>query len=185
MPKTRKEKDSLGNIAVSARADRRWMMKTYEVVSPLSAQEVSARLASLFSNEGVSYKMESLGISSTRTPIAILGIQPIMYTHNNWVSINPFAFVSGVDVRCEHGEGGLTKVIVRIDRRRAFLFVAIGICVSGLAASAMPEPVGAMVFIGFSCAAWFMHVPMLGCYLIKKEIADHLKCSTSEVHVTL
>ncbi|HEY5254880.1 MAG TPA: hypothetical protein VIJ53_09520 [Acidobacteriaceae bacterium] len=185
MPKTRKEKDSPGNIAVPAKQVVSWMIKSYEMICPLSAQVVSERIAALFSKEGVTYKTDSLGVSSTRTPIAILGIQPVMYTRNNWVGINPFVWVSGVDVRCEHGEGGLTKVIVHINRSRAFLFVAIGICVSGMMATAMPEPAGAMIFIGFSCAAWFMHVPFLGGYLIKKEIADHLKLSKSEVGATV
>ena len=162
-----------------------WMIKTYEIVCPLSAQAVLERIAALFSDEGVSYEMDSSGVSSTHTPIALPGIQRVMYTHNNWVGINPFAFVSGVDVRCEHAEGGLTKVIVRINRARALLFAAIGICVSGLAASAMPEPIDAIIFIGFSCAVWFMHVRFLGGYLIKKEIAEHLKPSKSPVGATL
>lgn len=185
MPQTRKEKDSLGNIAVPDGLIGRWMSKTYKIVCPLSAQVVSERIAALFSNEGVTYTMDSLGVSSTRTPIAILVIQPVMYTHNNWVGINPFAFVSGVDVQCEHGEVGLTKVIVRIDRWRAFLHVAIWITFGGMAAAAMPEPGGVICFIGVSCAAWFTHVSFLGGYLIKKEIADYLKVSKKAVGVPL
>jgi hypothetical protein len=185
MFKTRTEKDSLRNVAVPDGQLGRWMSKTYEIVCPLSAQEVSARIASLFSNEGVSYEIDSLGVNSTRTPIAVLGIQPVMYTHNNWVGINPFAFVSGVDVRCENLEGGLTKVIVRINRWRAFLIVGFSIACGGMAAAAMPEPGGAIVFIVFSCAVWFTHVSFLGGYLVKKEIADQLKVSKKAVGVTL
>ena len=180
MPKSRKEKGSLGNIAVNG-----WMNKTYEIVSPLSAQAALARIAALYSNEGVTYKVDSFGVHSTRTPIVVLSFQPRLYSHNNWVGLNPFVFVSGVDVRCEHCEGGLTKVIVRINRWRAFLFVAFWIWCSGLAAAAMPEPGGAILVIGVSCAAWFTHVSFLGGYLVKKEIADHLKVSKNAVGVTL
>jgi hypothetical protein len=160
------------------------MSKTYEINCPLSAQEVLARIAALFSNEGVRYEMDSSGVSSTRTPIAIMGIQPGMYTHNNWVGLNPFALVSGVDVRCERYEDGLTKVIVRINRWRAFLYVAIWTC-GGMAATAMPERGSVLVFIGVFCAAWFIHVSFVGGYLVKKENADHLKVSKKAVGATL
>ncbi|HUV96486.1 MAG TPA: hypothetical protein VMV98_03370 [Acidobacteriaceae bacterium] len=185
MSKRRKEKDSLGNIAVPHGQVGKWMSKTYEINCPLSAQEVSARIAALFSTEGVSYKIDSSRVSSTRTPIAIMGNQPGMYTHNNWVGINPFAFVSGVDVRCEPCEDGVTKVILRINRWRAFLFVAIWITCGGMAATAMPEQGSVLVFIGVSCAAWFTHVSFLGGYLIKNEIADYLKVSKKTAGVAL
>jgi hypothetical protein len=38
----------------------------------------------------------------------------------------------------------------------------------------MPEPGGAILFVGIACAAWLSIVSFLGGYLIKKEIADRL-----------
>jgi hypothetical protein len=151
------------------------MHKTYRLVCQLPAQTASERIESLLSKEGVKYSAAHLSLTSLRTPIAVLGIQPKLYSHSNWVGINPFTFVSGVDVQFEQGADGLTKVTVRVNRFRAFLWVAFWIACSSLAASAMPEPEGAILFIGFACAAWLGFVSFLGGYLIKKEISESLK----------
>ena len=150
------------------------MHKTYELVCHLTAQPALERIEDLLSKEGVKYSATNFSVTSVRTPIAILGVQPKLYSHSNWVGLNPFAFVSGVNVRCEPGDNGLTKVTVRIKRLRAFLWVAFWAACSFLAARALPEPGGGLFFIAFTCAAWFGIVSFLGGYLIKKEISDRL-----------
>jgi hypothetical protein len=149
--------------------------KTYELVCQLPAHAALERIEALLSKEGVKYRAANLSVASTQTPIAVLGIQPQLYSHKNWVGLNPFTFVSSVDVRCESSDHGSTKVIVRVNRVRAFVCVAFWVACSCLAASAMPEPGGAILVIGVACAAWFGVVSFLGGYLIKKEIGDHLK----------
>ncbi len=113
--------------------------------------------------------------ASVRTPIAVVGIQPKLYSHSNWVGLNPFTFVSGVEVQCEQVDSGLTKVTVRVNRLRTFLWVAFWVACSLLAARRMPEPGGAILVIGVACAAWFGLASFLGGYLVKKEISDRLK----------
>ncbi|HET6841759.1 MAG TPA: hypothetical protein VFK06_08745 [Candidatus Angelobacter sp.] len=39
----------------------------------------------------------------------------------------------------------------------------------------MPQPANVIVFIVLAGAAWFGYVTFLAGYLIRKEIADHLK----------
>jgi hypothetical protein len=148
--------------------------KTYEFVCQLPAQVALERIERLLSKEGVEHRAADLSVTSVRTPIAVLGIQPTLYSHSNWVGLNPFTFVSGVDVHCEQVDSGLTKVTVRVDRLRAFLWLAFWVWCSILAAIAMPEPGGAILVIGVACAAWFGIVSFLGGYLIKKEISDRL-----------
>jgi hypothetical protein len=150
------------------------MHKTYELSCQLPAQEAFERIEGLLSNEGVKYRAAGLSIASTRTPIVLLSIQPKLYTHSNWVGVNPFVYVSNVDVRFKQGDGEVTKVTIRVNRLRAFLLSALGIAFGFLAASAMPEPAGLLFFVGFACATWFGIVSFLGGYLIKKEIADRL-----------
>jgi len=152
------------------------MHKTYEFVCQLPAQVVSERVESLLSKEGVKCKSANLSVVSVRTPIAVLGIQPKLYSHSNWVGLNPFAFVSGVEVHCEQVEdGSSTKVTIRVNRLRAFLWVGFWVACSLLAARKMPEPGGVILFIGVASAAWFSIVFFLGGYLIRKEISDRLK----------
>jgi hypothetical protein len=151
------------------------MHKTYEFVCQLPAQAASERIEGLLSKEGVKYRAANLSVASLKTPIAMVGIQPKLYSHSNWVGLNPFTFVSGVEVQCEEVDSGLTKVTVRVNRLRTFLWVAFWIACSLLAARAMPEPGGAIVVVGVACAAWFGLVCFLGGYLIKTEISDRLK----------
>ena len=151
------------------------MHKTYEFVCQLPAQAASERIEGLLSKEGVKYRASDLSIASTQTPIVLLSIQPKLYSHSNWVGVNPFVYISGVDVLFKPSDGGVTNVTVRVNRLRAFLFAALGIATGFLAARAMPEPAGILFFVGFACATWFGIVSFLGGYLIKKEISDRLR----------
>jgi hypothetical protein len=149
--------------------------KTYELTCRLPAQVASERIEGLLSKEGVKYRAANLSVASTRTPIAVIGIEPKLYSHSNWFGLNPFTFVSGVEVRCEQSGDELTKVTVRVNRLRAFLWAAFWIACSLAAARAMPEPGGAILVVVVACAAWFGIVSFLGGYLVKKEISDRLK----------
>lgn len=151
------------------------MRKTYKLVCRLPAQAALERIETLLSKEGVEYRAANLAVTSIRTPIAVLGIQPKLYSHSNWIGLNPFTFVSGVEVQCEQVDSGLTKVTVRVNRLRTFLWAAFWIACSLLAARAMPEPGGAILVIGVACAVWFGVVCFFGGYLIKKEISERLK----------
>ena len=133
------------------------------------------RTKDLLTKECVKYRAADLSVTSTQTPVVIVGFDPRRFSHANWVGINPFTYVSSVDVRCESGDEGPTKIIVRINRLRAFVWVGFWVACSALAAAAMPAPGGAIVLVGVSCAAWLCNVSFLGSYLIKKVIGDHLK----------
>jgi hypothetical protein len=150
------------------------MYKTHVLICRLPARTALERIERLLSKECVKYTATNLAITSVRTPIVVLGIQRELYSHSNWVGLNPFAFVSGVDFQFKENEGGITRVTVRVSRFRGLLWVACWITSCGLAALAMPEPEGAIVFIGFSRAGWLGIMCFLGGYLIKKEIADCL-----------
>jgi hypothetical protein len=155
-------------------AKTRLMYKTYELVRKLPAQTAFERIESLLSEEGVKYTANSLTIISVTTPIVVFGFQPKLYSHSNWVGLNPFVFVSGIELQFKESENGLTRVTARVNRLRAFLWVAFWASCGALTGQAMPEPGGAILFIGVACAAWFGMVSFLGGYLIKKEIADRL-----------
>jgi hypothetical protein len=152
-----------------------WAIKTYELVCQLSAQAALERIKALLSKECVKYQADNLSVKSTQTPLVFFNFDPRGLSHTNFVGLNPFAYVSGVEVRCEPGDHGLTRVTVRVDRFRAFVWVASSVALSSLMASAMPLPGGAIVLIAFPCATWLYLVSFLGGYLIKKEIGAHLR----------
>src|SRR6202034_693068 len=98
-------------------------------------------------------------IASVRTPVAFLSVDSKLYSKlynlGNWTGLNPFTFVSGVEVRFEQVDSGLTKVTVRVNRLRAFLWTGFWIACSALAAFAMPQPGGAILVVGVASGAWF------------------------------
>lgn len=149
--------------------------KTYELLCQLPAQRAVDQIAALFSKDGVKYKTTDLSIISLSTPIVLIGIQPRLYTHSNWVGINPFTFISGIDVHCESMGEAVAKVVIRINRLRAYLWVVFWAVCSFLAGRAMPEPGGAILFFGVVSAAWLVIVSFLCGYLVKKEIGDCLR----------
>ncbi len=134
------------------------------------------RIGALFAQERVEYRSAGLSIFSTRTPIALLSFDPKLYSRANWVGLNPFTFVSGIDVRCESGTNGVTKISVHIHQFRTVVWVLFWASCSGLAASAMPLPGGVILFVGVTLAAWF-GLRFLGGSLIRNEIRDCLKAT--------
>lgn len=153
---------------------------TYFLSSPLPSEATIARLGDLFARAGVQYRTEGLRILSTSTPVALLSAQRTLYSNRNWVGLNPFAFVSGVDLRCHLGKSGRTEITIQVNKLRTFLWVAFWSCCSGLTAVGLPQPEGAILFISVSLTAWFALVSFLSGYLIRKEIAGCLK---ENVHV--
>lgn len=151
------------------------MHKTFEIVCPLGARDALDRVERLLDHEGVTFEARERSIASTHTPIAVLGIQPRLYTNKNWVGINPFAFISGLDVSAEAVEAAITKITVRINRRRSLLIFLSWVVCGSLAARGMPERAGAISLVGLSIAAWFGVVSYLGCYLVRKEIDVELR----------
>jgi len=157
------------------------LYQTYESSSPLEAREVLERIERLLSHEGVEYITCGLRVASTSTPIVILGFQPKLHTRKNWVGLNPFAFVTSVDIHCEPVEGTSARVTIRINRRRAILHVAFWGTCGALMAQAMPEPAGVILFGGMLLAAWFSIVKFLAGHLVKQEIMDEVGVRASGV----
>lgn len=152
------------------------MWKIFEITCSLAPQAASARIESLLAHEGVKFNAADLRITSTSTPIVVLGVQPKLYTRRNWVGLNPFAFITGVDVRCEpSSDAAATKVNVRVNRRRSILWATFWAVCGYLASRSMPQPAGVILCVGVILAAWFGIVAFLGGYLVKKEIVDGLR----------
>jgi hypothetical protein len=98
------------------------------------------------------------------------------YSNRNWAGLNPFTYISGVDVRCQSDKSGLTEIVVQVNRLRTFLYMASWFCAIGLTSVGMPTLEDAILFIiAVSLAGWFGLVSFLGGFLIKKEITDCFK----------
>src|SRR5712692_2082096 len=96
------------------------MHKTYEFVCRLPVHVALERIKGLLTKECVKYRAADLSVTSTQTPIVFFNFDPRGFSRSNWVGVNPFTYVSSVDVRCQAGDNGLTKVIVCVNRFRTF-----------------------------------------------------------------
>src|SRR5437867_5466169 len=95
-------------------------MKTYEISCRLSDKAAIERIKALLTQEGVKFRTGELSVFSTRTPIAVLGL---VSSRRNWVGLNPFSYVTAVNVQCLSVEDDVTRIIVKIDQFRAFVWV--------------------------------------------------------------
>lgn len=149
--------------------------KTINLASQLPAVTALERVKALLSAEGVDYTVAELSVASTRTPIAVLGIQPRFYSRRNWVGLNPFAFVTDVHIRCEQEADRTSRVTIRVSRRRAILWAAFWTTAGSLAAQRLPALAVMGVATAVACGAWLVFVSFLGGYLVKREISDLLE----------
>jgi len=149
------------------------MAKTFQLTCALTPEIASERIQKLLSDEGVRFENAESIIHSTSTPIVILGVQPRLYTSRNWVGVNPFGFITGVDVRISAADC-VTSVTVQVNRRRSFCWTAAWVLCALLAGRAMPEPAGTVFPLGVALAAWLGIVVFLGGYLVKTEIRNAL-----------
>lgn len=147
---------------------------TYEVSSPLETREAFERIERLLAHENVEYIAKGLRVASTSTPIIFLGLQPKLYTRKNWVGLNPFAFITSVDVQCESAEGAPARIKVCINRRRSILHVVFWGACGALMARVMPQPAGVILFVMMVLVAWLCIVKYLGGRLVKREILNEL-----------
>jgi hypothetical protein len=152
-----------------------FLYKIYEISSPLEPQAASERIEHLLSHEGVQYVVNNLRVTSTSTPIVLLNFQSQLYTRKNWVGVNPFAFVTGVDIQCETRNSAGTRIIVRNFRRRAILNVVFWGVIGFLMARAMSEPAAATFIGALLFTAWFANVTFLAGYLINREITKEVR----------
>jgi hypothetical protein len=149
------------------------LYQTFHSSCPLEARETLARIEHLLSQEGVEHISSGLLVASTSTPFVILGFQPKLYTRKNRVGLNPFAFVTGVKIQCE-SDGALTRITVRINRRRSVLHVVFWGACGALMATAMPAPAGVVLLGAIVIVAWFTIVKYLGGRLVNSEILSEV-----------
>lgn len=149
--------------------------KSYELTCGLEPRIALARVKELLSTEGVKVEETNCRIRSFRTPVAIIGIQPRMYTRRNWVGINPFVCVSGVEATFESIANGRTKVTIQVNQLRAYLIVAFWVAIGYFAARGLDGPWGAVLFIAVAVVAWAGVVWFVGGRLVRIEIGRVLR----------
>ena len=143
----------------------------FELKSRLAPREALSRIGNLLAEEGVKFKEEAeLSLVSTATPIVILSVQTRLYSRKNWVGLNPFVYITAIRVDCKRDGSNGTTIELRINRRRALLWVVYWAICAGLVARGLPEPNGALLWASTTVIAWLPFFSFLGGGLVKREI---------------
>lgn len=148
---------------------------TYTFVCDLRVEEACEAMRALLRSESVEFSSAEFSLVSTRTPLPLVSLDRRNYSRKNWVGLNPFAYVSGVEVRCRARDARTTIVTVRVNRLRAVGWA--GWFTACALFTLLKPPLGAIIFVGIACAAWLTFACFLGDYLVRREIGDQLKAS--------
>ena len=120
------------------------------------------------------FEVSESTIASTRTPFAIFGVERKIYTRRNWVGINPFVFISGVQVGFVNA-GEQRRMRVQVNRTRSFLFAMFWpICVFFATRQVAPFVLRIAVVAGVAIIAWLIVAEFLGGRLLRGEIAQQV-----------
>lgn len=127
------------------------MKKRYRMTSVLPESECLARFGRLLADEYVVCHREGLWLRSTDTPMVLLNFDRRYRSRNNWVGINPFVYVSGIEIELA-GAGEQTRIEVVINQDRTLFFHVLlpVLCVPMLLA---PSPHGVIAFVAVASVA--------------------------------
>ena len=106
---------------------------TFTLNTVLSTSEAIMRISNLLTSEHVNFQADLNSIRSEEIPIPLFSFDKRLYTRRNWVGINPFIFVSGVDFLIKEPCSKQTQINITICQGRAILmyvfFVLFFLCI--------------------------------------------------------
>jgi len=118
----------------------RYLMKkiSFRLYSKLSVVDTIKKIAGLLACEHVSFNTDQNFIKSTHIPFPIVNVDQRMYTRKNWVGINPFIFITGVEIFLTELDTKETQIDIGVDQNRAILIYLCFLCLVLLVALAIP-----------------------------------------------
>lgn len=150
------------------------MNKRYRILTTLLESESMEKLSLLFAYENVKFRKEDNSIISTSTPIAVLGVDKRLYTRKNWFGINPFIFITRIQVACRKNAEGKTEVDVLINQNRAVFIYGLAMALVLIVSCALPDVVWGGLFFVSAAAVLFLCFSFLAGPLIRIEIQSEL-----------
>ncbi len=79
------------------------------------------RIGDLLVYEHVSFDATQDSIKSTHIPFPIVGFDKKMYTRKNWVGINPFIYISSIEMFFRESTTKETQIDISIDQYRTIV----------------------------------------------------------------
>ena len=124
-----------------------------KINSPLCINDAKKRIENLLTYENVDFSVQPNSIRSTYIPIPLVNFDKRLYTRKNWVGINPFIYISGLEILFTELSATETRIEINIDQRRAIFFYCMFLCLVFLVALALPTiwaSISCFLFIAIS-----------------------------------
>ncbi|HXX36088.1 MAG TPA: hypothetical protein VEM15_16580 [Thermodesulfobacteriota bacterium] len=110
---------------------------TFTLNTGLSANDAMIRISNFLTSEHVDFQADLNSVKAEGIPIPLFSFDKRLYTKRNWVGINPFIFVSGVNFLIKESHSKQIQIDVNIRQGRAIFmyvfFVLFFLCIMAAA----------------------------------------------------
>jgi hypothetical protein len=144
------------------------MRKNFNLETLMPRDEAITRLINLLEDESLIVNKTNNRIWSQHTPLPIVNFDSRLYSKKNWVGINPFIFITSIDINFESNMSDKTFITVTIDRTRMLFILAIVLII--VTALAIQAPVIVSATVAASLVGVFFILFYLSYSLARKEI---------------
>lgn len=147
------------------------MKRAFTLISDLSENDAQQQIIKLFDSESVKYQVENNEIRSLKTPMTLLNVDPRMYTKRNWVGMNPFIFISGINVTLNGDSPKGTVIDVNINQTRAvIIYLLILLCLASMMFAIPNLWVGIAILVFGLFISYLIIFPFFIGRILKNEI---------------
>lgn len=144
---------------------------SYRLNSDFDVDRTLEKLRELFDYESIKFESNTTSIKSQRMPFPIGSFDFRIYSRKNWIGINPFVFVSGIEINVDADNDQKSKLRIEINRNRAILVYLFVIVLFLMATANLPNPSWAMIFFcGLSIISGLIIFGLFTNRFIRKEI---------------
>lgn len=111
----------------------------YTIKSDRSINSVLRRIEDLFNYESLKFLSDSNSIRSVKIPMPIVSFDRRFYSKKNYIGINPFIFISSIEINFKKPSTEKVIVDINIDQSRAFIIYLIVLLLTGMVAINLPN----------------------------------------------
>ena len=111
----------------------------YTINSDLSIKSVLRRLEDLFNYESIRFISNSKSIRSVRIPMPIISFDRRFYSKKNCIGINPFIFISSIEINLKKPSTEKVILDINIGQSRAFIIYLIVLLLTSMVAINLPN----------------------------------------------
>ncbi len=111
----------------------------YTIQSDHSIKSALRGIEDLFNYESIKFLSDSNSIRSVQIPMPIVSFDRRFYSKKNWIGINPFIYISSIEINFKKPSTGKVIVDITIGQKRTFIIYLIVLLLTGMVAINLPN----------------------------------------------